>query len=186
MRRRPAQRSTGFSLLELVVVIVLIGVLMAVAIDRLLVMKAQAESRAMEQVVGSIRSAITIRIVSLFVRGRSPDVADLAGSNPMLLLAEAPQNYLGELFGPDPATLAAGNWYFDARERVLVYLVESADHFDSRLAPPPRARFAILPVFEDLNGNGRFDRDSDTLRGMRLAPVDPYAWNVRFGWPSLL
>jgi prepilin-type N-terminal cleavage/methylation domain-containing protein len=186
LRRRPAQRSTGFSLLELVIVIVLIGVLMAVAIDRLLVMKAQAESRAMEQVVGSIRSAITIRIVSLLVRGRAGDVADLAGSNPLVTLAETPQNYLGELFGPDPATLAPGSWYFDTRDRVLVYLVESADYFDSGLGVPARARFAILPVFEDLNGNGRFDRDSDTLRGMRLAPVEPYTWNVRFGWPSLL
>ena len=184
MELRPAQRSAGFSLLELVVVIVLISVLLAVAIDRLLVMKAQAESRAMEQVVGNIRSAITIRIVTLLVRSRTAEVADLAGSNPMLTLAETPQNYLGELFGPDPATLAPGSWYFDTRDRALVYLVESADYFESRLGPPGRARFTILPVFEDRNGNGRFDRDADALRGMRLAPVEPYVWNVRFAWPS--
>jgi hypothetical protein len=66
----------------------------------------------------------------------------------------------------------------------LCYLVESAEYFESRLGPPARARFAIEPVFEDVNGNGRFDRDIDTLRGMRLAPLEPYAWNVRFLWPD--
>ncbi|HYR34326.1 MAG TPA: type II secretion system protein, partial [Burkholderiales bacterium] len=56
------RRVVGFSLLELVIVIVLISVLLAVAIDRLLAMKAMAERGALEQVVGTIRSGITIRL----------------------------------------------------------------------------------------------------------------------------
>ena len=115
--------NTGFSLLELVIVIVLIGVLLAVAIERLLVIKARAELTAMEQVVGNIRSGVTIRVAELMVKGRAAEVARMAGSNPMLVLAERPQNYLGELFAPEPASLAPGNWYFDSRDGVLCYLV---------------------------------------------------------------
>jgi len=179
--RRPGR---GFSLLELVIVIVLLSILLAVAIERLLLMKARAESSAMEQVVGTLRSAITIRVAELIARARVAEVSTLVRSNPMLLLAERPQNYLGELFGADPATLPAGNWYFDRRERALCYLVESADYFGSALPAPPRACFAVEPVFEDANRNGRYDPAVDTLRGLRLIGLAPYEWKLQFIWPQ--
>lgn len=176
-------RHDGFSLLELVVVIVLISVLMAVAIERLLVMKAQSERAAMDQVLGSIRSGLTIRLAELAVRARLPQAFALAGKNPIAVLADRPQNYLGELYGPDPATIAPGNWYFDSREGALCYVVENAEYFQGRLKPP-RARFRIEPVFEDVNGNGRFDAGTDLFRGLRLATLEPYAWNMRFVLPD--
>ena len=176
-------RLSGFSLLELVVVIVLVSVLLAVAVERLLLMKARAESAAMDQVVGSLRSAMTIRIAELLARNRPSEIAAMVGSNPMLRLAEPPSNYLGELFGPDPATLQPGNWYFDTREHVLMYLVDSSDYFESPL-DPPRARFAIQPVFEDTNGNGRYDAGIDLLQGLRLAVLGRYDWKVEVAWPD--
>jgi len=172
------ERASGFSLLELVIVVVLISVLLAVAIDRLLAMKAMAERGALEQVVGTIRSGITIRLAELMVRNK--DAMSLASTNPMLLLSERPQNYLGELFAPNPASLPPGNWYFDTHDGVLSYLVESADYFQSELPAPARARFTIQPVYEDVNGNGRYDAGVDLVRGLRLAALEPYSWNVRF------
>lgn len=176
---RKAKRS-GFSLLELVIVIVLISVLLAVAIDRLLLMKAQAERGAMEQVLGNIRSGITIRLAELAIRNKLSQSASLVGTNPMLVLSEKPQNYLGELFGANPASLEPGNWYFDSRDGVLCYLVDSDDYFETAFPTPPRARFRIEPVFEDVNLNGRYDAGVDILRGLHLAPVEPYRWNLRF------
>lgn len=163
-----ARRQRAFSLLELVIVIVLISVLLGVGIDRLLLMKAQAESRAMEHVLGSIRSGLTIRMAELLARGRVAEIAELAGSNPMRLLVEPTQNYLGELFGPDPAVLPVGSWYFDTRERALCYLVDSAEYFRSPLASPPRARFRIEPVFDGVA----------IIKGLRLAALEPYGWNL--------
>ena len=170
--RRPRRASRGFSLLELVLVIALISVLLAIAIDRLLLVKARAESTAMEQVLGTLRSAMTIRVAELVARGRIAEVATLARTDPMLLLAERPQNYLGELFGPDASTLEVGNWFFDTRDRVLCYLVESTDYFESGLSAPARACFAIEPV------------SVDTLRGLRLAAIAPYEWRLQFVWPD--
>src|SRR5207248_8811524 len=105
------------SLVELLVVIVLISILLSVAIERLLVTSARAENSAMEDVVGTLRSALQIRVAELLAKGRAAEVAALAGSNPMKRLAEVPTNYLGEFFGPDPAALAPGSWYFDTRDR---------------------------------------------------------------------
>jgi prepilin-type N-terminal cleavage/methylation domain-containing protein len=176
---RPRQR--GFSLLELVVAIVLIGVLLGVAIERLLVMKGQAESRAMDEVIGNLRSAMTIRMAELIAKGRAEAITDLIGSNPMALLAQRPDYYLGELFGPDPAVLAPGSWYFDTRQGTLCYLVDSFEYFESALRPP-RACFSIQPSYDDANGNGRFDREVDILRGLRLAPLAAYHWRLRTTW----
>jgi hypothetical protein len=57
-----------------------------------------------------------------------------------------------------------------------VYLVDSAEFFESELAPPARALFALEAVFEDVNRNGRYDAGFDVLRGMRLASRSRYAW----------
>ncbi len=171
---RPRRTCRGFSLLELVIVIVLISVLLAIAIDRLLLTKARAESTAMEQMVGTLRSAITIRVAELIARARVGEVAALVRSNPMRLLAERPRNYLGELFGPDASILHAGNWFFDARDHALCYLVESTDYFESGLPPPARACFAVEPI----------DPAGETLRGVRLVEVAPYEWRLRFVWPD--
>ena len=178
------RRASGFSLLELVVVIVLIGVLLGVAIERMLVLKAQAERSAMESVLGSLRSGITIRMAELIAKGRMREIANLVDANPFDVLAEAPENYLGELFGPDPAVLEPGKWYFDSRDRMLCYLPESVDYFRPGGAGAPRARFRIQPVFEDLNRNGRFDRGVDPVRGLRLVAVEPYEWRTQYVWPD--
>ena len=172
----------GFSLLELVVVIVLISVLLAIAIERLLIIKAQAERTAKEQVLGNLRSATTSRLAEMAVRSKLADIGGLARSNPMKLLAERPQNYLGELFGPDASSLEGGNWYFDSRAGVLCYLVESVEYFETRLAQPPRACYVMEVVFEDINHNGQYDPGTDQLRGLRLATMQAYAWNIRYIW----
>ena len=164
--------------------IALVSLLLAIAVDRLLLVKARAESAGMEQVVGTLRSAMTIRVAELVARARVAEVATLAGTDPMRLLAERPRNYLGELFGPDASTLQVGNWFYDLRDHALCYLVESSDYFQSTLSAPPRACFAVEPVFDDANGNNRYDPGVDTLRGLRLAAIAPYEWRLQFVWPD--
>lgn len=180
MRRRRG----GFSLLELLVVLVLLSVLLSVAVDRLMVIRAKAERIAMEQMLGAMRSGIQIRVAELIAGNRTAELAALPASNPMRRLAEQPPNYLGELFGPDPQALESGNWYFDTRARVLVYLVDNAEFFETELASPARAAFAVEAVFEDVNRNGRYDAGVDTVRGMRLASRSRYAWRDSVAWPD--
>jgi prepilin-type N-terminal cleavage/methylation domain-containing protein len=182
VRRQTARRIEGFSLLELIVVVVLVSVLLSVAIERLLVLQARAEHAAAGQVLDSLRSGLTIRVAELIAKGRVGEVSALAGSNPMDRLSERPANYLGELFGPDAAELRAGYWYFDSRDRLLVYLVDNAEYFRSALSAPARARFAVVPDFDDANGNGRFDPGVDAIRGIRLVPKEAYDWRVRVVW----
>ena len=171
------QSERGFSLLELVVVIVIISILLTVAVSRLLALQVDAERVAMETVAGTLRSAIGIKVAEHIVRQNIAGLKDLEGSNPMDRLAELPRNYLGELDGLDPSRLEDGNWYFDTRSRVLVYLVRNKGFFTGGLGDPPRAGFAIRLVYADRNSNGVFDPGVDSVEGLRLVAVAPYAWN---------
>jgi hypothetical protein len=53
--------------------------------------------------------------------------------------------------------------------------VRNADVFQGGSGPPAEARFALTPVYEDRNRNGRFDR-GDSFHGVRLETLVPYRW----------
>jgi len=170
------KRFRGFSLLELVVVIVIISFLLVIAISRLLSLQAEAERVSMETVAGTLRSALGMKVAESIVKYRTATLAELEGSNPMDRLAELPKNYLGELDGVDPASLEDAHWYFNTRDRTLVYLVRNKDRFSGGLDNPPRARFAVRLVYTDKNRNGRFDARVDKVEGLRFSAVEPYQW----------
>ena len=178
-QRRGSRRSnSGFSLLELVIVIVIISILLVVAISRLLALQVEAERVAMETVVGVLRSAIGIKVAEHIVRQNVHGLPALEGSNPMDRLAEIPANYLGELDGPDPHSLDNGNWYFDTRSRTLVYQLRHKGFFTGGLGDDPaRAGFVIRLIYTDNNRNGVFDRAVDSIEGLRLVAVAPYTWS---------
>jgi prepilin-type N-terminal cleavage/methylation domain-containing protein len=167
----------GFSLLELVIVIVIISVLLVLAISRLLSLMVDAERVTMESVAGTLRSTIGMKVAESIVKSKVSELPAFEGSNPMALLAETPQNYLGELDGADPARLEDGNWYYDQRDKTLVYLVRNKGFFTGGQPKPPRARFAVRLVYSDRNGNGVFDAGMDEIQGLRLSPMEPYSWS---------
>jgi general secretion pathway protein G len=164
-------------LLELVIVIVIISVLMVLAMSRLLALMVDAERVSMEMVAGTLRSAIGMKVAESIVKSKVAELPALEGGNPMAQLAEVPRNYLGELDGADPTKLEDGNWYFDKRDKTLVYLVRHKGFFAGGQADPPRARFAVRLVYSDRNGNGVFDPGVDSVEGLRLGPVEKYSWS---------
>jgi general secretion pathway protein G len=171
----------GFSLLELLVVIVIISVLFVVAIDRLLRLRFEAERVTVQSVIAALRSGLYIEFAAAAAGGRGPRTDAARGSNPMLRLAEKPEGYAGEFFGPDPALFAPGTWYFDTRDHALVYIVRFPEQFSTPLSGPPRLRLAVEPDFDDLDRDGRFDPGRDPVRGLRLVALEPYHWKGRGG-----
>jgi prepilin-type N-terminal cleavage/methylation domain-containing protein len=167
----------GFSLLELLIVVIIISVLLVVAVDRLLALRFEAERVGMQSVVGALRSALYIEFAAHAARGKTDAVAVAAeGANPMLNLSEKPDNYAGEFYGPDSARFEPGTWYFDTRERALVYVVRFPEQFVTALAGTPRVRFAVQPDYDDIERNGRFDAGRDPVRGLKLVALEPFSW----------
>lgn len=168
--------SGGFSLLELVVVIAIIVLLLVIAVNKLLPLRIDAERTAMENVLGALKSGLSIEVAAHVAKGQIPALAALADSNPMRRLSEIPKNYAGELDAPDPATVEGGQWYFDRHDHTLVYRVSNVEYFKTTLAGSARARFAVRLDYDDVNGNGRFDNGVDAIRGVRLEALEAYSW----------
>jgi prepilin-type N-terminal cleavage/methylation domain-containing protein len=166
----------AFSLLELLIVIVIISVLLVMAIDRLLALRFEAERVTVQSVIAAMRSGLYIEFAAAAAGGRSSSIDAARGSNPMLRLSERPEGYAGEFFGPDPALFDPGTWYFDTRERALVYVVRFPGQFVTPLGGPPRVRLAVEPDYDDLDRNGRFDPGRDPVRGLKLVPLESFYW----------
>ncbi len=167
----------GFSTLELVIVVIIISLLIVFAVDRLLALRVEAERVAIEQLTGTIRSAMGIQVAATVAKeGGLQNIARLNNSNPMALLAETPGRYLGELDTPDPANIEAGNWYFDKQQGMLVYRVINSGYLQTELVGPARVRFQLQLVYTDNNQNQRYDVGRDNIHGLRLQAVEPYKW----------
>jgi len=166
----------GFSLLELLIVIVIVSVLLVVAVDKLLALRFEAERTAVQTVIGALRSALYIEFAGAAARGEIKRMDVARGGNPMSYLAEKPDGYVGEFYGPDPAVFEPGTWYFDIRDRALVYVVRFPQQFVTSLPGPPRLRLAVEPDYDDLDRNGRFDPGRDPVRGLRLVALEPFYW----------
>ena len=158
------------------IVIVIVSVLAAIATDRLLKLRFEAERVTVESIVGAMRSALYIDFAAAAASGQTERIDTAGGSNPMLRLSGKPAGYAGEFYGPDPAVFAPGTWYFDTRDRAIVYIVRFPEQFVTGLNGPPRARFTVEPDYEDIDGNGRFDPGRDPVLGLKLVPLEPYSW----------
>ena len=174
-QNRLPTKQRGFTMLELVVVVIIISIIGVVAVNRFWQWSVVAERASLQSVVGAMRTALGLETTRLALRQQLSQVPKLIGSNPMNLLAQAPDNYLGEI-DPDKQPSKEGHWYFDSNEQLLVYRLRYTNGFSSELGGVPRIRYRIKLVYNDNNRNGRFDRSVDDIGGLDLVPVEPYQW----------
>ena len=164
----------GFTLFELIIVIILVALFAGVLLGRFRFYQEAAEKAAMEQTAGAIRGAINIRLAALIARGKTQDIARLAGINPVNLLSEKPPNYAGEYYGIAAGDIAPGSWYYDLRDRQLVYLVRGA-HFIPDKNGNKRVSYRMTLVYDD-GFSGTHDAARREVAGVILKEVTPYVW----------
>lgn len=170
MRANHSQR--GFTFLELVVVITVISALAVVALNYYYKLLVDVERTSMEHDLGVMRSAISMQVAGHFVAGDMAGLEKLAGSNPMDLLSEKPNNYLGVISHYQLEDIEKGSWFFDSKAGILVYTVRNQLYFETDLGEPPRARFKIQPVSSDrAKGGGK-----KYISGLTLQALEEYRW----------
>lgn len=164
-----AHRGTkGFTLLELVVVICIISTLGAFLANRLQSTAELAEKTSMEYIANEISTALLFEFANNMVRGTQGKIPGMMQTNPMDWLVQKPANYLGEFADAPSGEDQLGNWYYDTRDHVLVYLVRRGDYFHPDSTGAKRVRYRVKVLF-----------DTDEPRavvGVILSPVEPYKW----------
>ena len=125
----PFERTGGSSLLEFVIVGVVVAILTGFLLHRLDFYRQQAETVAVERTVGILRIALALKVAQLRAQGREDEFETLALKNPIHLLQRPPKNYVGEYFTPLAGMVPAGRWYFDRKQHLLVYIINSQKKF---------------------------------------------------------
>jgi general secretion pathway protein G len=167
---RPVNSQRGFTLLEMVVVIIFISVIGFIALSYYQKLLVDVERTKLQHDVGVMRSALGIEMASYIVAGEMSRMEELVGSNPIELLEEKPENYLGSYAGDRGRELKAGNWFFAEDEGVLVYIVRNVDYCMTQLIDPKRIKFKIFPILTDNV------REDTRIVGLTLKEIEVYSW----------
>lgn len=164
-------RPRGFTLFELAVSVAIIGILAAALLQRVVFYQGQAELAAMDQMVGSLRTALHLKAANLYVQHREGELVKLLDENPVDWLAEKPKNYAGEYFSPAKQQVQAGSWYFDRTDKTLVYLLNNTESF--REGRPNVLKFKVKLLRAPFDEEGRA-KTPGTIEGVVLEQVgDP-------------
>ena len=167
-------RQYGFSLFEMVVVVLLIGVLVTLAIDRLIQLQVETEKISVRHVIGALDSAVYVQTAEIVLKQGLEAMRQMENTNPMNYLGERPFNYRGVKTGVAATNVPVENWYFDPVSAELVYKVRNAEYFVSEIQGDARIRLKLSLVYRD-------DIDSDsagTVQGVRLKKLHDYSWKL--------
>lgn len=173
----PTGRQSGFTLLELVLVVILVVLLFMTAWWRLMPLRGDAEAAHVATTIGSLRSALGLETAERIVESSVEKAVELEGSNPMNLLAQAPGNYLGEVNPADSADIEPGSWYFEPASGELRYRVRFPEYLTGgSLDAPSDLAWRIRVDFIDSDGDGNFQPEVDALQSVRLEALDNPGW----------
>jgi general secretion pathway protein G len=140
-------RHAGFSRLEFAVAVAVFALLVAALVERVHFYNEQAELVAVQQLTGTLRTALQVKAAQQLASGNQAALAALGRENPMGWLSEKPSNYLGEYYSPDLSGLPNGHWLFDRTDHSLVYLPDSHKSFSFKTSKflKFKVKFIILP-----------------------------------------
>jgi prepilin-type N-terminal cleavage/methylation domain-containing protein len=121
MRSVMLKRDDGFTLIELVVIIVVLGILASVAIPKLFSVTKEAEIAAVNNMVSSLEGALSVYVSKQYVNGQS-----IVIHNPFDDLSNAPSNYAGVNDPVGPTNTPNGKWSYRPTGNWIVYNPNSA------------------------------------------------------------
>ena len=103
------QHQAGFTLIELVMVIVILGILAATALPRFVDLKSEANAAALQGVAGAINSASVINYAAKSANSaKGQTTTGLSCTAAANAILETPLDSTKYTLGATPATLAAG------------------------------------------------------------------------------
>ncbi len=165
----------GFTLLELVIVVSLVGILASVALERFLRYQEIAEKTTMQATVAAMQSGLTLQIAVRIARGGMALLAGLDQENPVDWLAKPPQGYLGALYDPAPSQVPKGSWYFDLKNKTLVYTPERTRFLTPNRATGDAIAFRVIVRVVEKGSSGVGE-----LAELDIRPVEPIRWLPEF------
>jgi prepilin-type N-terminal cleavage/methylation domain-containing protein len=159
------QQARGFTLIELVVVMVVVGVLSAAAVDRLFYYQERAEKVAMLANLEAFKTGLRIQVAQLLATNRGERLSALEGVNPITWMEEPPPGWLGKYQRP----LQPGSWSYATETGELVYAPQNSRYLITS-GGTKELRFKVSLKYGP-NGAG-----GQGLTAASIVPTQAYRW----------
>jgi type II secretory pathway pseudopilin PulG len=161
-------RDRGFTLFEFGIVIAIMAVLGGAMISRTYTQnkegevetggqgqgyQAQAERAQVATTVGALRSALHLKVSKMMTSNQERNIPGVVEENPMRWLAEVPSNYVGEYFSPNITEMPLESWYYDKKNKTLVYLYNHGRNAKHPEGDVVRYKLKVLSEANGVGGN---------------------------------
>ncbi len=166
------KKQHGFTLFELIVVVLLVGVFMSFAIDRMLRIQIAAERVSLQQTIAALKSAVTLQVAEMVVKKGLNSIRTLENTNPMNYLQELPYNYIGLKSDQEVAHYPLASWYYDPQQNILIYKVKNTNYFVTSLSGIPRIKLSVVVIYDEQVNH----KSNNKVRGVSLKSTNDYFW----------
>ncbi|MFH1853368.1 MAG: type II secretion system protein [Candidatus Neomarinimicrobiota bacterium] len=128
----------GFTLIELVMVIVILGILAAVAIPRFINLTTKAEVAAEDGIIGALRSGVLTYSVNMMASGNT---TNLYPSDPFDALQQWPTGYDSS---DHDAADAASEWTFNTSDSTVSHMRKDGSTISTWDYDPSNGQLTVL------------------------------------------
>ena len=160
-------RQTGLTWLEFSVVASVLAVLAGSLLTALLYYEELAEATVVELTIENVRSGLRYQIADRLVAGRTPEIGQLLGANPVSWLERSPDGYVGIVRTGSVRSLPAGSWFYDIDRGEIGYLPKLSFHLVAEPGGRATLRWRMQALRSAMPGD---------VEGLMLVAVTPYRW----------
>ncbi|MDO8597490.1 MAG: hypothetical protein Q7R45_12815 [Sulfuricaulis sp.] len=160
-------RQTGLTWLEFSVVASVLAVLAGSLLTALLYYEELAEATVVQLTIQNIRSGLRYQIADRLVAGRTREIGQLLGANPVSWLERSPDGYVGIVRAGSVRLLPAGSWFYDIDRGEIGYVPKLSFH----LVAEPGRRAILRWRMQALRSPTPRE-----VEGLMLVTVTPYRW----------
>ena len=160
-------RQTGLTWLEFSVVASVLAVLAGSLLTALLYYEELAEATVVQLTIENIRSGLRYQIADRLVAGRTPEIGQLLGVNPVSWLERSPDGYVGTVRTGSVRSLPAGSWFYDIDRGEIGYLPKLSFHLVAEPGGRATLRWRMQALRSAMPGD---------VEGLMLVAVTPYRW----------
>ncbi len=158
---------TGLTWLEFSVVASVLAVLAGSLLTALLYHEELAEATVVQLTIQNIRSGLRYQIADRLVAGRTSEIGQLLGANPLSWLERSPDGYVGGVPAGSVRSLPAGSWFYDIDRGEIGYVPKLSFHLVAESGGRAILRWRMQAL--------RSATPSE-VEGLMLVTVTPYRW----------